>query len=361
MNKNGNTSHDGEDENDDFEIIDMDDDGSTGIDDLDYDDDNDDLSIEDEDDYSYEPSEDDSSEEDNEPTDLISEFLKSKGILDKNSIKYENENGEIEEVSFEDLSLEEQLEILSYNHEITEQSTEQLELGDDEKELFKYLKDNDISLEDYINYQKQSAIEEFQNNLVSSAVDEFSDDELYIHDLKQRFPNFSEEEILDELNLAKSNETAFTKKVENLKDYYKKLEEQQLEVDQQEALLKQQQEQERIQTLILDASKDVKEISVIELEDSDIQSALDVIFLEDNEGNTILNKALNDPKQLVEIAWFISKGKESISSLVDFYRNVIKKRDETQSKQSKPKATTVVKKQTKQNQKIGKTIDDIEF
>lgn len=359
-------------DDDEFEFIETDDSNELHVDDieLNYDQDNDDELDNENNDYNDDSNKnshkDNNDTQDDQPKDLISEFLKTKGIVDRNSIKYENDEGEIEEYSFDDLSLEEQLEILGYTSNESEIQNN-LELTEDDKSFFEHLKENNISISDYLEYYKQSVIEELQSNSEISEIDSLSSDEIFLYDLKQRFPDFTEEELLEEVNLAKSREEVFEKKVSGLREHYKKLEEEFKEQQAQRDLEKSREDSEKVQNQILEASRSINQIGVMELEDSDIQSALDVIFTQDDNGNTALNKALNDPKLLVEIAWFISKGKESIESLADYYRGIIKEKDgeiKKVSKQSKTNGTVVVKdnKTTKKNQgKREFSIDDIEY
>ena len=69
----------------------------------------------------YEQSDDDyqfndDDEQQNQEEDAIDLFLKSKGI-DSKSIKFENENGDLEEVNFNDLPLNEKLQVLNFGNE----------------------------------------------------------------------------------------------------------------------------------------------------------------------------------------------------------------------------------------------------
>ena len=76
----------------------------------------------------------------NEPTedDIITTLLKDKGI-NPDAIKFENEAGEIEEKSFNELSREEQLQILNYD-----ESNDDYGLAEDEVSLINELRENNL-------------------------------------------------------------------------------------------------------------------------------------------------------------------------------------------------------------------------
>jgi hypothetical protein len=97
------------------ELDDFDEDLYTDNEDASYDEyENDsDYEYEEESSYSDDLLEDDYNEDEGEE-DVISHLLRSKGI-DPNSVKFENYNGELEEVAFDDLSVEDQLQLLQYN------------------------------------------------------------------------------------------------------------------------------------------------------------------------------------------------------------------------------------------------------
>lgn len=325
-------------------------DDSIGIDDITYGDEDDNEHVDKEDEnQNAEDNEDGNAVE----KDLITQILNSKGIEDPNSIKYEDENGEIVEVSFSELPIEDQLNILN-------NVNNDFELTSDETELINHLREKNMSLDDFIEYQKQLAIEEIKNNQIVTeqvySVDSLSSDDLYIYDLKQRFPNWSDEELLEDLNHSKENEVAFNRKVETLKEFYKKLEDEAIEserIAQEQEKLKVEKE---FKDSVLKAASETKEIGILDLEESDIKSALSIIFDEDKKtGTTKLIDALNDPKTLIKIGWFLSKGEESLEFLNNHYlkqietlEKSIKKEEKSKSKSKIDNKTTIVKK-TKAN------------
>ncbi|WP_287385841.1 hypothetical protein [Lachnospira sp.] len=150
---------------------------------------------------------------------LLDEFLKSKGINPR-SIKFETEDG-IEEKDFNDLDREEQLQILSSN-----EFDDDYGLTDSEIQLINTMRKNNWSMADYNNYIANEVIKNYtnQNQVKEYSVDDFSDDELYLIDLKSRIPDISEEEAMIELDNAKSNESLYNRRVQSLRNEYKERE-----------------------------------------------------------------------------------------------------------------------------------------
>ena len=114
--------------------------------------------------------------------DVLTRVLESKGI-NPEAVRIQNENGEVEEINFYDLSPEEQLDLVNGTPQ------EDYSLEADEIGFLNHLRDNNLSVNDYLEYYKRRVIEEYQNGLQDNAVydiDSFSDDELFIADLKDK-------------------------------------------------------------------------------------------------------------------------------------------------------------------------------
>ena len=175
------------------------------------------------------PEEEESSQEpESQPyqqTDIIDELLKDRGIEDRSKIKFESEDGEIEERSWDDLSSDEKRHILNQNPD-TDPSTE---LDDDEIQMINQIRTLGLSPAEYIeSLQKQGAslyAQQLQSPEQSNyETDDLTDDELFILDLQYRSPEMSEEEAFQVLDQAKQNDTLFNKQIEGLRKYYKELE-----------------------------------------------------------------------------------------------------------------------------------------
>ena len=85
-----------------------------------------------------------SSKEQETTTNVVTELLKRQGIEDPNQISFEKEDGSIEKLKWDDLSLEEQLNILNQKPENDNLPPVNDEIGEDIRSLAKELKDNNI-------------------------------------------------------------------------------------------------------------------------------------------------------------------------------------------------------------------------
>jgi hypothetical protein len=86
-----------------------------------------------------------------------------------------------------------------------------------------------MSIQDFANWQRDEAVKEYlaQNQSYKTDIDSLSDDQVYAFDIISRFgEDISDEEIDKEIELAKQDPDGFNKKVQLLRDQYKKQEEQ---------------------------------------------------------------------------------------------------------------------------------------
>jgi len=154
-----------------------------------------------------------------ETDDIISVFLKDRGIVNPSKIQFEGENGEIEELDFKSLDREEQLNILK---EITDPG-----LSTHEIDVINYLRKNRVSFNEVIDYFANQRLQEYLSenpdavHPTTYSVDEYTDDDLYLADLKTKYPTFTDDELVSKLHIAKSDENLFKKEVDVLRESYK--------------------------------------------------------------------------------------------------------------------------------------------
>ena len=156
---------------------------------------------------------------------VLYEFLKSKGIQDVSKIKYENEEGEEEEVSWDTLESKEQLAILN------QLTSSESDLDASEIELINAIRNSKMTPSEYLDYNVQAGVQRYiQNNTEQGSnyeIDQFSDDEIFLMDLLARIgqDNITQEEALELLDKTKTNGELFKKQVNAIRSEYKKLEE----------------------------------------------------------------------------------------------------------------------------------------
>ena len=103
-----------------------------------------------------------------EDEDLTSEVLRLKGISDPDKIKFEDETGAIIERSWDTLSREEQLNILT-----SQEEQQELNLADDEIELLNAIRNSGMSVNDYLNAMQVPQ----EPSTPSYKIDELSDED----------------------------------------------------------------------------------------------------------------------------------------------------------------------------------------
>lgn len=273
-----------------------------------------------------------------ENSELINNLLAQRGITDASKIQIEDEDGNIQELDFNSLPIEEQLEILQQ---------ETPELDDSEIETINYLRENGVGIQELIEYHRNQAIQEYlQSQQTDYTVDNLSDEELYKLDIASRYEDLSEEELEIELQKELNNPDLFKKKVDKLREVYK-----QEEIAEQTELAKQAEleEEQNYQILIdsmVEVAQETNELFDLELEDEDKEEVLQFLLNKDINGQSEFVKLLNDPKALFQLAWFATKGQEAFSTIHDYYKKEIDLARKAKGS-SLTSQRTVVKKETK--------------
>ena len=268
-------------------------------------------------------------EEDN----FTSEFLKTKGITDPTRIKFEEEDGSIVERNWNDLTREEQINILNTpvdNAPVTEEPTSnpvENELTDEEIELLNTIRQSNLTPSQYLQQFQQPQEPIYK-------VDDLEDDDLYILDLESKVGELSDEDAAQALAVAKQNETLFKKQIEGIRKEYKERED--FLQQQEEANIEEQQRIafEQYSNNIIDAIDQFNTIGNLDLnfEDSDRNELASFILSQDESGQNYLYQALQDPETLVKAAWFILNGEEAFNGLSDYFINEIKLKSDAQYK-----------------------------
>lgn len=250
-----------------------------------------------------------------ENSELINNLLAQRGITDASKIQIEDEDGNIQELDFNSLPIEEQLEILQQ---------ETPELDDSEIETINYLRENGIGIQELIEYHRNQAIQEYlQTQQTNYTVDDLSDEELYKLDIAARYEDLSEEELEIELQKELNNPDLFKKKVDKLREVYK-----QEEIAEQTELAKQAElEEEQNYQMLVDSmvkvAQETDELFDLELEDDDKEEVLQFLLNKDINGQSEFVKLLNDPNALFQLAWFATKGQEAFNTIHDYYKKEI--------------------------------------
>ena len=262
---------------------------------------------------------------------VLAELLKLKGI-ENGKITLLDENNEEQEVSFYELSKEEQLEILNPS-----EIEDNYGLDDSEVELINHLRSNNLTINQFLENYKQSIIDSIgTSDGESYDIDAYDDQELYMLDLKNKY-DLTDDELVKELEKELQDETLFKKKVDVLRTEYKQLEDQYKETQKAEFEKQREEQYNRYAEQMVNVALETPEFYGIELEDDEKNEVLSFLLDLDENGASEFYKTLNDPKKLYEAAWFLRYGKESFDMLRSAYESEI-------AKLKKDKPTTVIRK-----------------
>ena len=251
------------------------------------------------------------------PEDYLTQLLKSRGV-DRERVRIENEEGEIEEWKFDDLDDETKFGILSQNDSM---------LSDDEINTVNFLRQNRMSLPDLIEYQRQMAIKEYleQNSTPQYTVDQVSDDDLFRFELQDQMPDLTDEEIEDQLNRAKENETFFQKKVAALRKEYKELEDNQIRANEEQVAAEKEAQFNQLAQSLVSVARDTEEMNGMLLDDQDKEDVLSFLLDRDANGQSEFYKLFSDPKALFKMAWTMLKGDQAHETYTQYFTNEIAK------------------------------------
>ena len=261
--------------------------------------------------------------------DFMSDFLKTRGIDDINKINFQDDEGNITERSWNDLSNEEKLNILNMPLEEKHEDNNN-DLTEDEISLLTQIRQSNLSPTEFLQQIAGTQVE----TTPQYKIDELSDDEVFLLDLESRVGELSDEEAAQALSTVKSNEEFFKKQIEGIRREYKEKEELQT---QQEQALKEQEEQEAFenyQAQIVDAINEFTSIGNFDLnfEDADKDELAEFMLSRDQSGKNYLFEALQDPQTLTRAAWFILNGEEAFNTISDYFAQQIKLVSENQYK-----------------------------
>ena len=276
--------------------------------DLDDLDDYQDVEIDEQEPQEPEPQEPQEPQEPNDEFDLTRELLTRQGISDINKIKFEDESGAVVEKSWDSLSNNEKLMILSH------QEDPDTSLDDAEIELINQIRESGMTPDQYI-----QSLQVSEPPTPTYEVDNMSDDELFCLDLLDKVgaDNITDEELQQALENAKSNENLYSKQVASLRVYYKGLEEkrqQELEAE------KQAEAEQQFNTFANNIVESIRnfnslEDTPVELSTDEMEDLANYILTRDASGYSEFGRLLNDPTQFTRAAFWMLKGPEILNEM----------------------------------------------
>lgn len=255
--------------------------------------------------------------------DYIDQLLADQGIDDRDQINFENEDGQIEERKWDDLTDEEKHNILA-----APVQGGGPQLDNEEVQLLNSIRQSGMSPKEYLGAVQQQAAQEYavNNQKPQFTVDQYSDDELFVADFMSRMGNnVTDAEAQEALERAKENQTLYAKQIGALRNEYRTIE---LENIQQEQIDRETQAQEiynQYANKIVDCINDFKQFQGydLNLNDEDKQMLYDFITGTDAQGQNYFAKALRDPATMVRVAWLALNGQEMVDDITRYYNNEI--------------------------------------
>lgn len=256
--------------------------------------------------------------------DFLTSLLESKGIKDRTKIKFETDEGEVEEKDWDTLSNEEKLNILNLPT-----NNPETDLDDAEAELINAIRNSRVTPSEYLQAIQQDAINRYIQNSQAEGyqyeVDQFSDDDLFVYDLMTRTGDITQEEALEALEKAKQNEALYAKQIGAIRNEYKTQEQENIRQAQLEQEELAQEQYEQFSNQVVEQINDFTEFSGydLDMDDSDKDDLYEFITGTDPSGNNYFAKALSDPKILVQTAWFALNGEQMLDSITQYFQKEI--------------------------------------
>lgn len=272
-------------------------------------------------DVSYEDSDFEGHGDNEVVSDYVTTLLKEKGIARDNIQVFDEDNNQTS-VKFDDLTDEQKADILR-GEAVGPQ------LSDAEIETLNYLRSNNMSLQDFADWQKKQAIDDYlASQQPTSEIDIYSDDEIVAYDLIKRFGDeMTDEEIDAEIDRLKSDENAYAKRVALLRNSYKSEAEAQAKLYADQQTQQQKEFTDSFVNAYYNAANDLNDIQGITLDNQDKSELLDFVLNKDAADRTAFYKALDDPNAVLKMAWFLLHGEEAFNQTVDYFKGEIAKRE----------------------------------
>lgn len=225
-----------------------------------------------------------------------------------NKIKFEDESGAVIEKSWDSLSNNEKLMILSH------QEDPDTSLDSAEIELINQIRESGMTPDQYI-----QSLQTSEPPVVTYEVDNMSDDELFCIDLLDKIgsDNISDEELQKALESAKANESLFSKQVASLRVYYKELEDQRQQQLEMEKIEEAEQEFNAFSASIVDSIRNFNalEDTPVELSQDEMEDLANYILTRDASGYSEFGRLLNDPVHFTKAAFWMLKGPEILNEM----------------------------------------------
>lgn len=298
------------------------------------------------------PNTEESVQEEQIEDDLTSEMLRLRGISDPDKIKFEDENGAVIERSWNTLTREEQLNILSGDE------PEETKLDDDEIDLLNAIRSSGMNVNEYLNSLQQHA----PVPTSTYKIDELSDDDLYVLDILEKVgsDNITDEELTEALAAAKSNEKLFQKTVEGLRSQYTQLEKDKEMKEANERVEQQKAAYNNFASSIMNEIRGLNSFAGqdLELSNEDVNELAMFMLDIDDRGLSPFGKAMQDPALFTRAAFWLLNEDKIIEELTKQMQETYTRGYDNAKKDMQNKSKLVISQPTKQNNNFNNFVDD---
>lgn len=284
--------------------------------------------------------------------DLTSEMLRLRGISNPDKIKFEDENGAVIERSWNTLTREEQLNILSGDE------PEETKLSDDEIDLLNQIRSSGMNVGEYLSSLQQN----IPVSTPKYKIDELSDDDLYVLDILEKVggDNITDEELTEALAAAKTNEKLFQKTVEGLRNQYTQLEKDKEIKEANERAAQQKAAYDSFASSIMNEIRGLNSFAGqdLELSNEDVEELSTFMLDLDNNGMSAFGKAMQDPALFTRAAFWLLNEDKIIEELTKQMQDTYTRGYENAKKDMQGKSKLVISQPTKQNNHFNNFVDD---
>jgi len=269
----------------------------------------------------------DDEEEEEEAAPGIEQFLSQYNIVGGMiTFEADEEGGEPVQKHFNDLSAEEQFNVLS---NLASQGAPNIEekygLDQEEIKMLNDIRNSGKSPYEFLNEQAAARVEQLRAMEESTGVDytSMSDDAITTKWLKDNNPEASEEDIAAELERSKESKF-YESQVKTIRDNYVKAQEAETSAVQEQQRRELEEQIEADRAVIATAAANTSHIAGWKLNDNEKNEVLGEILEVNNDGDSkFMVEIFGDPNNLLKAAWLYKNAEERFDELEKYWKKEV--------------------------------------
>jgi hypothetical protein len=257
-----------------------------------------------------------------QPSSVINSFLERYGV-ENGTISYQDGTTAV----FSELPEEEQLELLETLAQSTSPSVEsEYGLIQEEIDVLNAMRNNNLTFDQIVDQVVESRLQERElNSRFGSATDfsKVSTDDIYRTFLQEQNPEYTPEEIEEDLTLAKENKT-FETTANILRGKYQEQQDKERASWLTSQRFNEQAELENDKAEIVTSVAGITEIAGWPIDDDMKNEVLEDLVDTKNQSK-FMREVLSDPVKMFEAAWYIKNGPALFARLDTHYKEEVRK------------------------------------